>query len=553
MKYSIGLLLFLLSIGTIGFSGGVVFHAIEPPLPQINGNFGEFVSGVGDADGDGYDDILVGAFKEYGGITHSGKAYLYSGENGGLLDQLLSPDPEMWGWFGTSGAGIDDIDGDGCADLLIGACRENGGASYSGRVHIFSGQAGEPMYSLQSLNPVSSGWFGYSVSGAGDVDADGSPDVVIGATYEDAPYNRSGRAYVFDGFSGNLKYDLKSPNAIEDGCFGVAVCGIGDVDGDGCGDIAVGAQNDHGPATYSGRVYVFSGCQGALIRALQSPLPESVGAFGGSIASAGDITGDGVPDIIVGAWAQDGGAEDAGRVYVFCGQTGAVIHMLESPAPENGGYFGLQVSALSDVNGDGYPDIAVGACREDATVSGSGRVYLFCGKTGNLLYPLESLNPDINGQFGYSLSDGPDMNCNGFPDIIVGATGENTASVNSGRVYVMELMPVTFPVSHSLIDGSLELQWDALPGTEFHWVFGESNHTYFDPDIDTYVNRIAVLPGAQTTWSSSSGIGSEAEQWSYVVIAVDEMDLEISRSMEIGEFDFCTPARLNRSPKKGTR
>ncbi len=231
-----------------------------------------------------------------------------------MLHTLVSPDPETDGHFGNAVSGAGDVDGDRTDDVLVAASSEDGGGIINaGRAYVFSGADGSLLHALDSPNPDGSGGFGTFVSGAGRVDDDGNADVVVGAPWEDEP----GRAYVFSGTDGGLLHTLVSPDPEPQGGFGWAVSEVGDMNGDGRDDLLVTANREDAGEVDAGRIYVFSGADGSVLHTLASPDPEINGLFGYSASAAGDVNGDGVGDLLVGGFFEDGGGTDAGRAHVF--------------------------------------------------------------------------------------------------------------------------------------------------------------------------------------------------------------------------------------------
>jgi hypothetical protein len=227
--------------------------------------------------------------------------------DGSLLFELVSPHEETSGRFGFSVDGAGDINQDGAADLVVGARDEDGGQQDSGRAYVFSGVDGSVLLELVSPNPVELGLFGISIAGAGDVNQDASPDVIVGATGE----GQGGRVYVLSGENGSLLFDLVSPRVRDVSAFGNSVATTGDVNLDGAPDVLVGSPSEFDNA---GRAYVFSGQNGDLLFDLVSPNEESTGNFGARVGTAGDVDQDGAADVIVGAPSEN---DQAGRAYVF--------------------------------------------------------------------------------------------------------------------------------------------------------------------------------------------------------------------------------------------
>ncbi|MEL6615521.1 MAG: integrin alpha, partial [Bacteroidota bacterium] len=290
MRTWFGLLssLFVLASGA---AAQAPLYELASPNEESSGTFGQAVSGVGDVDGDGRGDFVVGSLDDPGASPSSaGRAYVFSGATGALLHTLVSPNEESNGLFGSSVSGAGDVDSDGRDDIIVGAEFEDPGASPSaaGRAYVFSGATGALLFTLMSPNEEQSGLFGSSVSGAGDVDGDGRADIAVGARFEDpgASPGAAGRVYVFSSATGGVLYTLVSPNEETSGAFGGSVSRSEDVDGDGREDIVVGARSEDPGASPSGagRAYVFSGATGALLFTLASPNEELNGNFGDSVS-----------------------------------------------------------------------------------------------------------------------------------------------------------------------------------------------------------------------------------------------------------------------------
>jgi hypothetical protein len=311
---------------------------------------------------------------------------------------------------------VGDVDGDGKADIAVGAFTEDvDGNQAQGRAYIFSGADGSLLLTLDTPNPQTDAWFGASVA-VGDVNADGKTDIAVGAPNEDVGSTPGqGRAYVFSGTDGSLLFTLDAPNPRPSGWFGNALA-VGDVNGDGKADVATGVAAQR-------QVYVFSGADGSLLLTLVAPNPEAY-AFSTSVAM-GDVNGDAKADIAVGARAEDvGGIEKVGRAYVFSGADGSLLLTLDNPNPQELSWFSHSL-AMGDVNGNGKADIAVGARAED--VGGNdwqGRAYVFSGDDGSLLFTLDTPNPQAYAYFGESVAVG-DLNGDGKADITVGASGSD--------------------------------------------------------------------------------------------------------------------------------
>ena len=208
-------------------------------------------------------------------------------------------------WFGHWASGAGDLNGDGRADLVVGAFRDDNNGINSGSVRVFSGSDGSV---LLNVNGDSAGdGFGRSVNSAGDVNGDRTPDLIVGAHGDDNNGTGSGSIRVLSGSDGSVLHDFDGDDAGDE--FGRSVSGAGDVNGDGFADLIVGAwfANDSGSAR------VLSGIDGSVLYNFDG---DNAGdTFGVSVRGAGDVNGDGIDDLIVGA--RRGGANDGGYVRVF--------------------------------------------------------------------------------------------------------------------------------------------------------------------------------------------------------------------------------------------
>ncbi|MFC1475809.1 hypothetical protein ACFLQW_02260 [Candidatus Zixiibacteriota bacterium] len=388
--------------------------------------FGVRVSDAGDVDNDNFPDIIVGARKNDAGGTDAGRAYVYSGQTGAIIWTFTG---EAAGDnFGVDVSGVGDVNNDGYDDLIIGAPLHDAGYTSSGKIYVYSGLDASL---LQSFTGNATGdVFGVAVSDAGDVNNDGYPDVIIGAHQNSDGATGNGYARVYSGQDWSLLYSFTGEASSDK--FGFRVSGAGDVDNDNYDDLIVGARYSDSAGIKAGRAYVYSGQTGALIHIFDG---EAAGdEFGAGVADAGDIDKDGYDDVIVGAPYNDANGTDAGRAYVFSGQTGALLYTLDGE-PE-GDYFGFDVTGGSDVDADTYPDLIVTARTNDGGGTDAGRVYLYSGQAGGLLYTFTGKS--AGEWFGQDASFAGDVDNDGNTDLLVGAM---YATGSAGRADIYLLSP----------------------------------------------------------------------------------------------------------------
>jgi len=342
--------------------------------------YGHSFGGVGDLNGDGYGDFIAAAQNfDLPGARDAGKAYLYAGSPQGLLLPAVwtraGEFPQEL--FGDCSAGVGDINGDGLPDVLVGAY---GYALSRGRVHLFLGSresflSREPAWTGQGAS--AGDWYGYSVASAGDVNGDGRTDIVIGAKMaRSGPLGKVGKVYVHYGVKGGLSlkpsWSASGERAYD--MFGWRALSAGDVNGDGFSDILASAYSYDGPKGPDyGKAYLFLGSKTGLA---QEPSWTFIGEEGGSMAGhsigSGDLDSDGFSDILVGA---PGG----GKVFLFKGGSRGLPSQPDLALGGEGGSFGSYVGFAGDVNGDGFPDFLVGAPAFDGKGESSGKAYLFYG------------------------------------------------------------------------------------------------------------------------------------------------------------------------------
>lgn len=479
------------------------------------------VSTAGDVDGDGFDDVLVGAPWFDANGNNKGATFLYLGSDEGLdtvvFWQEIGENANDEFGFAVSEAG--DIDNDGFDDVIIGAPGRD--AAY-----IYYGSAtGLDSSTEQRVSKQADSNFGYSVSGAGDVNDDGNADIIVGApNFKNGSGVNRGRAYVYYGSDSGIDTsgeDWAARSVIDGSLFGTSVTNAGDINGDGVDDIAIGDPYFNSNQEEVGSVHVFWGARttglanGPLADQFQDDItlddPEFADTeYGSSVSAAGDVDGNEVDDLIIGAPLTEQSVDVVGAAYVVFGPMGG-----QNPFPTeaalygilDGDEFGFSVAGAGDVNNDGFADVIVGSPGYDASSSSrssngqgnEGRAIVYLGDVNaaqGFLPTLSSLDGDATGgEFGFSVNTAGDVNDDGFVDVIVGAPSYANGSVGSGRAFayhgtgpVMGLTAVndgpttigeetTFNAnSTSPISGLNDYAWDFGDGSVGSG--SETTHTY---------------------------------------------------------------------------
>jgi hypothetical protein len=339
-------------------------------------------------------------------------------------------------FFGVAVAGGGDVNGDSTPDFIVGAYNYVQQSPYlalagqdkptSGYVQVFSGSSGNALHIFHGKSEDCA--FGISVANAGDTDKDGHSDILVGSPFMSAKalisplgLQKPGEVYVYSGADGSVLTILKDPKA--GSSFGRSVAGVGDINGDGHADIAVGSRAS---SSGDGAVLIYSGKDWTTLYRLKSNAIHS--DAGAAVASAGDVNADGVPDILIGDSSADGEARNMGVARVFSGASGDVLHTWRGKAAFCS--LGSAVAGLGDLNGDGHSDLLVCAKGLDRVGSNAGGAFVYSGKDGTELFSIDG--PGEHFEFGIQCCVLGDVSGDGIPDFVVAAAGDGRARVYSG-------------------------------------------------------------------------------------------------------------------------
>ncbi len=360
------------SLPLLGQVGGSWERASSTSGAGAFDHHGEAVAAAGDLDADGVGDFLIGAPNLYGYSGRRASVELRSGADGSLIRRQVSV--ETADEFGAAVAGVGDLDGDGHADFLVGApAAKPLGLVGAGSAWVHSGRDGQVLFRFDGDQAYAS--FGAAVAGPGDVDADGVPDLLIGAPdHAGLGPPSAGLVDVYSGRDGSRLHRFLGQHAW--GELGAAVSGAGDQDRDGHADLLLGRPA--GSVSLRGAAFLYSGASGQLLRQFSNPPGDS--SLGESLAVLDDLDGDGLPELLIGdPTADTAGLNMAGSALLYSG-AGPLLRRYDGPTGV--AWLGQAVAAAGDVDDDGVGDFLLGAPGASVLI---GAAFLHSGADGRLL------------------------------------------------------------------------------------------------------------------------------------------------------------------------
>ncbi|MEM7129653.1 MAG: integrin alpha [Chloroflexota bacterium] len=396
----------------------IVIHAFTGEAPGHA--FGWVGANLGDMDGDGANDFLLTA--PFYGENSEGKIYVYSGQGGELVNEIVG---EAGSLIGYSARGAGDVNADGIPDYIVG------GPGAGGKAHVYSGADHALLLDLSDTSEDEA--FGISVDGAGDVNADGHADLVVGASRANASetITDTGRIYLLSGLDGSVLWSHEGD--APQGRLGSGIGGIGDINGDTIPDQVAAAPF----AGTHGQAYILSGADGSRLFTLEPQVedaPVNAGTFGVFFAdAAGDVNGDGTPDIFIGDYAaQRGEAARTGRAYIYSGVDGSLLHLYDAESDGDGLGPGR---GLPDINGDGLADLILAGWQSSAGAENGGKIFVHSGADQSLIHEVTGgIEADALGVDAFGVGD---VNGDGEMDYMLTAVGNDFNEEDVGRSYVV--------------------------------------------------------------------------------------------------------------------
>ena len=426
----------------------LTFSAFTLKSGNFANKFNYSVSPAGDVNGDGYSDLLLSVFETDYGISKDGRVSLYLGTGNGIGQEPVwtGTCTQPAASYGEVVANAGDVNGDGFADIIVGASHFSNGQDNEGAAFVYYGSprglSKTPSWTAESNQ--ANAFFGTAVASAGDVNKDGFADVVIGSPMYDDGETNEGAVFVYLGSPNGLS---KEANWYAEGdqvnaYFGKAVTGAGDVNHDGYSDLLVGAPNYDNGQTNEGRAFLFLGSIMGITRAAAwtGESNQADANYGASLACAGDVNGDGFSDVVIGANRWDEQMSNMGKIYVYLGSsngfnlypdwtyTGSMVD----------GNLGISVANAGDCNGDGYTEVIVGNFPTNQELN-KGSAFVFYGSNRGMTTQMATISLPKNPQasIGLSVASAGDSNGDGYADVIAGVIWDQAGTSSNGKAMIV--------------------------------------------------------------------------------------------------------------------
>lgn len=403
----------------------------------IYDRMGASVANAGDVNNDGFPDMIVGAPEDWQVFFNGpGFARVISGANGSVLRTYTGD--EDFDLFGYAVAGVGDLNGDGYDEVAVGApyAVPPAGILSGGMVRVFSGINGGVLWTVYGLEDDE---LGNCVAAAGDVNGDGVPDVIAGAPRADGnngSISSAGNARIFSGVDGSLLRQIEGTAGNQR--LGTSVDGMGNINPT---DIVVyGNPPAPGPDVFAdvivgslfGGAKIYSGHNGGVLATFSSGASTDI--YGRSVCSVADLNGDGIRDAVIGATQEDFFAPGAGYVHVRSGKKGTGNLLYTLLGSTTGERFGIKLADAGDWDGDGFNEILVGTSPSGGSVASYAAVY--SGADGSEFFTIDSLT--VSEHAGFAVAGLGDGDGDGRNEIAIGAPDASPTGLGSGTVRVYE-------------------------------------------------------------------------------------------------------------------
>lgn len=327
---------------------------------------GNSAVGIGDINNDNVPDILAGAPN----VNGRGAAFAYSGKDGSILHSIFGKTAA--GQFGYEVSEAGDVDGDQVPDFLVGEMAGNGKATKSGRVIVYSGKTGKSIFEIKGERT------GDGFGNAAAITNNGSGKFLIAIGAQNAGTNKRGRVYVYEveNAKPRLRFKIEgNKNSVNLGQMFISF--PGDLDKDGTPDVYASDFSDNTQARGGGKVVVHSGDNGKELLSLFGSVPGE--GLGTSPSDAGDVDGDGIGDLVVGAWQNGEGSQSGGKVYLYSAGNGGKL-LRSWTCKQSGDTLGFDACGIGDVDGDGFIDLLLTSAWSNKNGAKTGRVFIVAGE-----------------------------------------------------------------------------------------------------------------------------------------------------------------------------